>query len=99
MEPSPKKKHELTLWNQIIANLPIPREGKSISKPIWKHESNKLFSTTFVKKVIFTPPLNTINGVDSHLFLNISKSCIPKKCKFFNWFSLLHKCIKTMEVL
>ena len=65
-----------------------------MGSPIWKLNSNGIFSVHFVNLAIKFPPAL----VESYPFMPIWKSKIPKKCKFFIWIAI-YKGILTIETI
>ncbi|TYK29578.1 LINE-1 retrotransposable element ORF2 protein [Cucumis melo var. makuwa] len=93
----PLRDHEKNLWHNIKASLPTPLPNRGLPKPLWKLNSNNIFDTASVKKILSEAPVSPAN-FHPNLYKTLWKVEFPKKCKFFIW-TLIHGCINTADRL
>ncbi|KAA0058554.1 LINE-1 retrotransposable element ORF2 protein [Cucumis melo var. makuwa] len=89
---------ELSTWEKILENLPIPRTNRGPSKPTWIPDSKKSFSIASAKNCISHQPDRSVADPRVKLLDLIWKSHIPMKIKFFMW-CLVQRKLNTMEVI
>ncbi|KAA0058105.1 LINE-1 retrotransposable element ORF2 protein [Cucumis melo var. makuwa] len=89
---------ELSTWQKILENLPIPRTNRGPSKPTWIPDSKKLFSIASAKSCISHQPDRPVANPRVKLLELIWKTHVPMKIKFFMW-CLVQRKLNTMEVI